>query len=137
MKRAEPRDKQGMKMTGHMASNQMQSHSGQMAGPMLPWNPMWGPQAGPPMHAPIPPGQTIPPQAGGPMHGVPNGMMTTGYPPTACWNPSQQGAYSAGSNGWAQTQGYQGWPGYGYQPQGWGAHGYAYGIYFVKFFFLN
>lgn len=109
---------------GHMSSNSMQPPSGHpMAGPMPPWNAMWGPQPGPPMHVPPPPGQPPQPQGAGPL-GMPNGMMQTGYPPA--WNSSQQTPYASTGNGWPQYQ----WP-YGYPPQGWGAQGYQYGKKFV------
>lgn len=99
-----------------------------MAGSMPPWNAMWSPQHGPPMHVPPPPGQPPPPpQTGGPIPGMPNGMMPTAYPPA--WNAAQQaGAYATG-NGWTQPpnyQNYQQWAGYGYPPQGW-TQGYSYG----------
>ncbi|XP_054160853.1 heterogeneous nuclear ribonucleoprotein 27C-like isoform X2 [Oppia nitens] len=132
VKRAEPRDKSsGNSMKNHMGNSPMQQHGGghPMAGAMPPWNPMWGPQGGPPMHVPPPPGQPPPPTAAGaPIPGMPNGILPAGYTPA--WNSSQQtGAYAAG-NGWTQPQNYpnyQQWTGYGYPPPGW--QGYGYGPY--------
>ena len=105
-----------------------------MSGSMPPWNPMWGPQPGPPMHVPPPPGQPPPPpQTAAPIPTMPNGMMPNAYPPNA-WNSGQQTSAYATGNGWTQPpnyQNYQQWTGYGYPPQGW-TQGYSYGKYLTE-----